>query len=34
VPIAYYGRSYGEGKKIKWYHTAGVIWNLVKCRFV
>jgi len=34
VPIAYYGRSYGEGKKIKWYHTATVIWNLVKGRFV
>ena len=34
VPIAYYGRSYGEGKKIKWYHTARVIWNLVKYRFV
>jgi glycosyltransferase involved in cell wall biosynthesis len=34
VPISYYGRSYGEGKKIKWYHTAHVIWNLVKYRFV
>ncbi len=34
VPISYYGRSYGEGKKIKWYHTAFVIWNLVKYRFV
>jgi len=34
VPIAYYGRSYREGKKIKWYHTATVIWNLVKGRFV
>ena len=34
VPIAYYGRSYGEGKKIKWYHTAIVIWNLIKYRFV
>lgn len=34
VPIAYYGRSYGEGKKIKWYHTAIVIWTLVKCRIV
>jgi len=33
VPIAYYGRSYDEGKKIKWYHTARVIWNLVKYRF-
>lgn len=34
VPIAYYGRSYREGKKIKWHHTRGVIWNLVKYRFV
>jgi glycosyltransferase involved in cell wall biosynthesis len=34
VPIAYYGRSYREGKKIKWYHTVRVIWNLVKYRFV
>jgi glycosyltransferase involved in cell wall biosynthesis len=34
VPIAYYGRSYSEGKKIKWYHTVHVIWNLVKYRFV
>lgn len=34
VPIAYYGRSYGEGKKIHWYHTAHVVWNLVKYRFV
>jgi len=34
VPISYYGRSYGEGKKIKWYHTVSVVWNLVKYRFV
>jgi glycosyltransferase involved in cell wall biosynthesis len=34
VPIAYYGRSYGEGKKIKWYHTVRVVWNLIKYRFV
>ena len=34
VPISYYGRSYGEGKKIRWYHTANVIWMLVKYRFV
>jgi len=34
VPISYYGRSYGEGKKIKWYHTVLVVWNLVKYRFV
>ena len=34
VPISYYGRSYSEGKKIKWYHTVRVIWNLIKYRFV
>ena len=34
VPISYYGRSYGEGKKIQWYHTALVVWNLIKYRFV
>ena len=34
VPISYYGRSYSEGKKIKWYHTANVIWMLLKYRFV
>lgn len=34
VPISYYGRSYSEGKKIQWYHTALVVWNLIKYRFV
>ena len=34
VPIAYYGRSYEEGKKIRWYHTLGVVWSLVKYRVV
>jgi glycosyltransferase involved in cell wall biosynthesis len=34
VPISYYGRSYAEGKKIKWHHTILVIWNLIKYRFV
>ena len=23
-----------EGKKIKWHHTGGVVWNLIKYRFV
>lgn len=32
VPIAYYGRSYEEGKKIRWYHTFPVMWNLIKYR--
>ena len=34
VPISYYGRSYAEGKKIKWHHTGLVVWNLIKYRFV
>ena len=34
VPVAYYGRSYDEGKKIRWHHTVGVIWNLFKYRVV
>jgi len=34
VPISYYGPSYAEGKKIKWYRTGRVVWNLVKYRFV
>ena len=34
VPIAYYGRSYEQGKKIRWYHTGRVIWNLLKYRIV
>ena len=33
VPISYYGRSYAEGKKIKWHHTGRVVWNLIKYRF-
>lgn len=33
VPIAYYGRSYAEGKKIQWYHVVRVMWNLIKYRF-
>ncbi|MEY2508789.1 MAG: hypothetical protein QOH01_3118 [Verrucomicrobiota bacterium] len=34
VPIAYYGRSYDEGKKIRWHHVLLVMWNLLKYRFV
>lgn len=34
VPIAYYGRTYREGKKIKFYHTFGAVWALIKFRFV
>ena len=28
VPISYYGRSYGEGKKIRAYHALSVIWTI------
>ena len=34
VPISYYGRTYKEGKKIRWHHIGLVVWNLVKYRFV
>jgi glycosyltransferase involved in cell wall biosynthesis len=29
VPVNYYGRTYAEGKKIKAYHAAAVIWTIV-----
>jgi len=34
IPISYYGRSYEEGKKIRFYHAFGIIWALLKFRFV
>lgn len=34
VPISYYGRSYKEGKKIKFYHAFGIIWALLKYKFL
>jgi glycosyltransferase involved in cell wall biosynthesis len=34
VPISYYGRTYEEGKKIRWHHVIRVVWNLVKYRVV
>lgn len=33
VPISYYGRTYREGKKIKWMHGFIVLWTIIKCRF-
>lgn len=33
IPISYYGRSYKEGKKIRFYHAFGIIWALIKFRF-
>ena len=29
VPVSYYGRTYAEGKKIKAYHAAAVIWTIM-----
>jgi len=34
VPIAYYGRTYEEGKKITWKHGVKALWALIKFRFV
>ena len=34
VPINYFGRTYGEGKKIRAYHTAAIIWTIVRTRLV
>ena len=33
VPIAYYGRSYGEGKKITWRDGFRALWCILKYRF-
>lgn len=33
VPIAYYGRTYKEGKKIRWIHGLNVLTTLLWCRF-
>jgi glycosyltransferase involved in cell wall biosynthesis len=33
LPIAYYGRSYAEGKKITWRDGFPAVWALVKYRF-
>ena len=34
IPISYYGRSYKEGKKIRFYHAFEIIWALLKFRFM
>jgi glycosyltransferase involved in cell wall biosynthesis len=34
VPISYHGRTYEEGKKIRAYHAAGVIWRILATRFM
>jgi glycosyltransferase involved in cell wall biosynthesis len=33
MPIAYYGRTYDEGKKITWRDGIGAITTLLRCRF-
>ena len=32
VPVSYYGRTYGEGKKIKAHHAVAVIWTILARR--
>ncbi len=34
VPVSYYGRTYGEGKKIKAYDAFAVIWTILKRRLL
>ncbi|MDR0612218.1 MAG: glycosyltransferase family 2 protein [Dysgonamonadaceae bacterium] len=34
LPIHYYPRSIGEGKKLKWYDGIKAIWTLLKYRFI
>lgn len=33
VPIAYHGRTYDQGKKIRAHHAIGVIWTIISMRF-
>jgi glycosyltransferase involved in cell wall biosynthesis len=32
VPISYHGRSYEDGKKIRWHHALPVLWTILKMR--
>jgi glycosyltransferase involved in cell wall biosynthesis len=32
VPISYHGRTYADGKKIRGYHTLGVLWTILATR--
>jgi hypothetical protein len=34
IPINYNGRSFEEGKKIKWYDFFSVIYQIIKIKFV
>lgn len=33
IPVSYYGRNYGEGKKITWRDGFAAIWALIRYRF-
>jgi glycosyltransferase involved in cell wall biosynthesis len=33
VPIRYHPRLYAQGKKIRWYHGARMVWTILKWRF-
>ncbi len=32
VPVSYHGRSYEDGKKIRWHHALPVLWTILKMR--
>ena len=32
VPVSYHGRTYEDGKKIKYYHVFAIVWMILKCR--
>jgi len=34
IPITYYGRGYGDGKKITWFDFFPALWALIKFRFI
>jgi glycosyltransferase involved in cell wall biosynthesis len=34
VPVSYYGRSYGEGKKVTWRDGFRALWCIIKYRFL
>jgi hypothetical protein len=33
VPIAYHGRTYDQGKKIRAHHALSVLWTIARARF-
>lgn len=34
VPVSYNGRTYAEGKKIRWWNGLAAIWHIIKYRFM